>query len=60
MKSPEPSVSEKMPDWPAGFWEKLDALGPLPDDFACQGPSRKILTETKCWSGSTRNDVTRR
>ena len=21
------------PGWPPGFWEQLDALGPVPDDF---------------------------
>ena len=38
MKAPEPSKSEKKRDWPAGFWEKLDALGPLSDGFARPEP----------------------
>jgi len=29
---------ETLRDWPAGFWEKLDALDPLPDDFALPEP----------------------
>jgi hypothetical protein len=38
MKSPESSVSENKPDWPAGFREKFHALGSLPDDFALPEP----------------------
>jgi len=38
MKSPEPSKSEKKRDWPAGFWERFNALPPLSDDFALPEP----------------------
>ncbi|MBI2072651.1 MAG: AbrB/MazE/SpoVT family DNA-binding domain-containing protein [Gemmatimonadetes bacterium] len=24
--------------WPEGYWERLDALGPLPDDFTAPEP----------------------
>jgi antitoxin VapB len=25
-------------EWPQGYWERLDALAPLPEDFAAPGP----------------------
>lgn len=26
------------PSWPEGYWERLDALAPLPDDFVAPEP----------------------